>query len=274
MEEPRIMDHEASGRRGVWVMVVLSVATASAVAILALVAGRARLDDQSPVTSASVATLDSSVPSGGAEAPGHVQSDATPTWIDDLPLLYPEREVYGSPIVASVRVVELYPLRANSESGVVPTRDPDLPPGRDAATPEKRLFQPVRLEVLDLYKPVGPGATLDGAVAYVYAGIAADRDGLPAGVHPGYAVDPSSLQVGDTAMAFLFPIDSTRWPIDAYVTALADDLAAGDGGTFVAATVAEWYSYSGETGASLKRGSLSIAELEQRVATAVAAQGR
>ena len=157
---------------------------------------------------------------------------------------------------------------------MVPTRDPDLPPGRDAATPDKRLYQPVRVEVLELYKPAGPGAALDGAVAYLYAGIAADRDGLPAGVHPGYAVEPSSLQVGDTAMAFLFPLDSTPWPIDAYVTALSDDLAAGEGGTFIPATVAEWYSYSGDTGVSLKRGELSVAELERRVATAVAVQER
>jgi hypothetical protein len=76
-----------------------------------------------------------------------------PTTTEEADLSHVEFDwIHAGEVVAEVRVLVLFPVRANTASGVPPTRDPNVPAYRDVGGDEKEQYQAILVEVIRWYR--------------------------------------------------------------------------------------------------------------------------
>ncbi len=167
---------------------------------------------------------------------------AIPTIDPRYRILY-ERNILGADLIAEVIVSDIGDVRANSTSGVVPTRDPSLPGGQDRPEPEKELWVPIRLDVVTPLKGLDGSGHPNGLVVLQYTGMAADYgDRLPDSRLDHFVL--GELEVGDEGVVMLRWIDRDR-PIDLFVQGIVDQLNQQPGGVYAGNVIVDgWYKYA------------------------------
>jgi hypothetical protein len=194
--------------------------------------------------------------------PTAVRLDSSATITPD-PLGWVEYDAGRVSTIAEVRVAEIYPARAITDSGIIPTRDPNVPFYHDTPTLAKTLYAPIRVEVLEYYK--GEEPEVQEILVPHYAGTAADMENdMFAGAND---IPLSEIHVGDEAMLFMVPIAvDASGPDRVYIRSEAERLSTG--GVHVGAfEVLIWYQYFDGSAGSWQRPRyiLSIEELRAKL---------
>ena len=193
----------------------------------------------------------------------------TPT-IDDVPSEDPEFDVASNSIIAEVDVKEIYSPRSNSSSGVILTRDPGLSPGGDKPTNKKRIYFPMRVDVLHYYRT--DWAQTTGFLLAEYISTASDYEVPLQADLQLRAMDLNGLSVGTQGIMFLNRLPTMSAPIRQFLLGEAVRLTSGDRYYDAGLWVEALYRYEGEIAVRESRPVLSmpIKELKQRIVDHVA----
>lgn len=188
---------------------------------------------------------------------------ATPTAIASPPTYAIPSDEDLTAVIAEVEIAQIYDLRSNTESGVVPTRDPALAFGEWRPTEDRRLWLPLRLDILATYKTDVPGS--DGILLAVPAGYAADFQ-----IQKIYDwVDPDRLRVGDRALVLLDRNGSSLMAaVLPYLDSLASKLRAPRRDYATGYRVLDWYYIEGNMAVShsdVSGSAVQLSELSKRL---------